>query len=359
MNAKTSEASAMSRSDYSFLQQIVIQQIYGNGTASTIFTFVNPRIEQFDFDGLDHEDSSPNLVTCSFIYDYIVVETPSKGAIIYNAQELVGAKTDLFSGGAVASREGIKTASLASLMDTVNTANGGVAANKTKSGSVYDVLKGSQFDLKSISGISDVNIASTLGVEKIADGYLDNKLFNLTGKVSSRMKGMNPIASKILSPLANQSINALSKPLRGLTSMFDNTVTGSVNGVGQAASNSVTTGINSVISGTAGGVNSAVKSIGTGLNGITQSVAGSFNSATSSINKSISSGIGSTMDSIKSTFSSTTDSINNAISKPAESVASSVDSATSTIVKDLESGVEYDTSYVEPVKPVEGVDDII
>ena len=123
-------------------------------------------------------------------------------------------------------------------------------------------MKGNKFNLNQLSGVSDVNIASTLGLERYADSYLDSKLFNYSGKVSSKLRGMNPVAQKILSPLANQTINAMSKPLRGLTSMFDNTVTGAVNGVGQAASNSVTTGINSVIDGVSPSVNAGVKSIG-------------------------------------------------------------------------------------------------
>jgi hypothetical protein len=321
------QSSASSRSDYSFMKEIIVQQIYGHGKASTIFRFINPRIEQFDFDGLDHEDSAPNLITCSFIYDYIVVETPSGGALIYNAQEMVGAKTDIFAGGAVSSRSGIKTASLANLMSTVNSLNGGNP--QTVAGTVWDVAKSGNYALAGISGVSDVDIASTLDIDKLGANYVDKKMFNYSGKVSSKLNGMSPVAKKILSPLANQSLTALSKPLRGLSSMFDNTVAGAANGVGQAASDSVTTGINATINGVAPGVNSAISSIGTSLNGVTQSVAGSFKSVTSDINKSISSGISSTIGGITSFFSSETKDANigvnsvdgsTATEKPAEGV---------------------------------------
>jgi hypothetical protein len=139
MTPKFQDSAASSRTDYSFFDRIIVQQIYANGTASSVFSFINPRIEQFDFDGLDHEDSSPNLVTCSFLYDYIVVDTSSKSALVYNASDLIGAKTDLYSGGAVSARGGIKTQALATLMNTVNSMNGGVSADKYKAGTVYDV----------------------------------------------------------------------------------------------------------------------------------------------------------------------------------------------------------------------------
>ena len=163
---------------------------------------------------MDHEDSAPNLVTCSFIYDYITVETPSKGGMIYNAKDLMGARTDLYSGGAVSARKGIKTASLAALSETVNAMNGGVNSGKTKPGTVYDVLNGNQFNLKQISGVSDVNIANSLGIEKLANNYVNAAMHNYTGKVSSSLKGANPLVAKIMNPLIKQTANSLAKPFK-------------------------------------------------------------------------------------------------------------------------------------------------
>lgn len=323
MNSDPSLASASSRSSYSFFNEIVIQQIYGHGTASTIFRFINPRIEQFDFDGLDHEDSAPNLVTCSFIYDYIVVETSSAGSLIYGAKELVGAKTDLFSGGAISAKSGINIKSSNDLMSTINGLAGGTL---TEAGSkIINGMTGTSYDLQRISGTNGVNIASTLGMSKVTGSVLDSKLYNLTGRVSSKLSSGNPLINKIMSPIANKTISALSKPLQGVTTMVDKTISGAINGVGQAVSNSATTVVNSIIDGVSPAVNNVLHDVNSGISGLSDKVSGSFNSITSDINNGISSSIGGAMDSIKNGFDDASNAINTALSESSDTTENPVE----------------------------------
>ena len=90
-NGPDSTASSLSAGPV--LSYIKLQQLYGNGTASNIYTFINPRIENFDFDGVDHEDSQFNSVTVQFNYDNLYLETIQLGTI-YD-----WGMTDLLKGG--------------------------------------------------------------------------------------------------------------------------------------------------------------------------------------------------------------------------------------------------------------------
>lgn len=60
---------------YSAGQQIIIEQIFGNGSWSNRFMFMNPRIESFDLDDLNMEDNACSMAGISFSYDAIEMET--------------------------------------------------------------------------------------------------------------------------------------------------------------------------------------------------------------------------------------------------------------------------------------------
>lgn len=80
-------------------QSIVLEQIFidtrrSGGPRSNRFTFVNPRIESFDFDEVSHEDSnSGSMANITFNYDAINVETVNDSTI-YS-----WGNTDLFAAG--------------------------------------------------------------------------------------------------------------------------------------------------------------------------------------------------------------------------------------------------------------------
>lgn len=58
------------------LTHLILRQYFGNGYHSNAFYFVNPRIESFDFDNVDHEEGSTgNSMTVSFNYDSLYVES--------------------------------------------------------------------------------------------------------------------------------------------------------------------------------------------------------------------------------------------------------------------------------------------
>jgi hypothetical protein len=78
---------------YSQGKKIIIEQVFGNGTRSNRYTFINPRIEAFDFDELNMEDSNGNMVTINFSYDAFTTETVSQQTLYSWGQ------TDLLMGG--------------------------------------------------------------------------------------------------------------------------------------------------------------------------------------------------------------------------------------------------------------------
>lgn len=81
------------KNGYSEGKAIIIEQIFANGTRSNRFTFVNPRIESFDFDELNMEDSNGNMVNITFSYDAFTSETVNSSTL-YS-----WGNTDLLKGG--------------------------------------------------------------------------------------------------------------------------------------------------------------------------------------------------------------------------------------------------------------------
>ncbi len=55
--------------------EITVEQIFANGLYANRFIFSNPRIEAFDFDELAMEESAGSLLTCTFTYDAIRLES--------------------------------------------------------------------------------------------------------------------------------------------------------------------------------------------------------------------------------------------------------------------------------------------
>lgn len=86
---------------YSAGQQIIVEQIFANGSNTNRFIFINPRIETLQFDNLDMSDSSPgSSLTCTFNYDALSVQT------IPYALSYRWGMNDLLKGGSVAGING-------------------------------------------------------------------------------------------------------------------------------------------------------------------------------------------------------------------------------------------------------------
>jgi hypothetical protein len=85
---------------YSKGTQIVIEQIFANGTKSNRFKFKNPRIESMEFDSMAMDDNGVNYFTIMFDYDAIECETVSTSTIHTWGQ------TDIHHGGGMSGNNG-------------------------------------------------------------------------------------------------------------------------------------------------------------------------------------------------------------------------------------------------------------
>lgn len=84
---------------YSSGRRIVVEQIFANGVMSNRFIFTNPRIETFDFDELNMDDSMGSLCTLMFSYDALTCETVAHSRLHGWGQ------TDLLKGGGTSGQE--------------------------------------------------------------------------------------------------------------------------------------------------------------------------------------------------------------------------------------------------------------
>lgn len=67
---------SLANSNINVLNRIEIHHYYAHGTKKNIFSFLNPRIEQFDFDNMDHADGGEgNTMNATFSYDALVLIT--------------------------------------------------------------------------------------------------------------------------------------------------------------------------------------------------------------------------------------------------------------------------------------------
>lgn len=85
---------ALLKGEINVLSKIELEQIYAHGTRRNVFKFINPRIEQFDFDNVDHTESNCNEMTVSFTYDTLLLHTDipldSPTESPYGAHDMLG-----------------------------------------------------------------------------------------------------------------------------------------------------------------------------------------------------------------------------------------------------------------------------
>lgn len=89
---------------YSDGKEIIVEQIFANGSVSNRFIFINPRIESFDFDELNMDDNAGSALTCTFTYDAIRCETNETGQRASSLIHTWG-KTDLLAAGGTSGPE--------------------------------------------------------------------------------------------------------------------------------------------------------------------------------------------------------------------------------------------------------------
>lgn len=80
---------------YSAGSTVEIQQIFGNGVATNIFTLINARIDALEFDELSMELSAGSMMTCTVSYDAISCKTTGHNKInSWGQTDLYGALPD-------------------------------------------------------------------------------------------------------------------------------------------------------------------------------------------------------------------------------------------------------------------------
>lgn len=108
---------------YSTGKSIIIAQIFANGLYANEYKFINPRIENFQFDELNMEDNAGSLVTLQFSYDSLACKTVNGGQGDVN---YTWGNTDILKGGGTS---GLPNAGATSLneggVQQATSANGG------------------------------------------------------------------------------------------------------------------------------------------------------------------------------------------------------------------------------------------
>lgn len=93
---------------YSSGKKITVEQIFANGILAQRYSFINPRIEDFQFDELNMEDNAGSMLTVLFTYDAIESTTVSRSTL-YS-----WGNTDLLAGGG---SSGIPNAGMSSIYE--------------------------------------------------------------------------------------------------------------------------------------------------------------------------------------------------------------------------------------------------
>ena len=119
-------------------QRIIVEQVYANGTQSNRYVFINPRIENFDFDELSMEESNTGShATITFSYDAIDCYT------VYGSTIHSWGNVDLLRGGGTSgemnggSNEGVMSGNQTSAVG--NGIYG--SAPKTGGDEIYDMIR--------------------------------------------------------------------------------------------------------------------------------------------------------------------------------------------------------------------------
>lgn len=160
------------KNGYSQGKSIIIEQVFGNGTRSNRYAFVNPRIESFDFDELNMEDSNGNMVNVTFTYDAFTTETVDQQTL-YS-----WGATDLLRGGGTSGESNGYSSSGAN-PSTQSAANGQTVGTMN----LYDYNPGAVLANQS-AGVDILNIAKT-ALGEVPMSLMPRSLFNQQDVINS------------------------------------------------------------------------------------------------------------------------------------------------------------------------------
>jgi hypothetical protein len=209
-------------------QKIILEQIFvnpvSNGPQSNRFTFINPRIEMFDYDELSHEDSaSGSNATITFSYDAIDAETQQDDTL-YS-----WGITDLFRAGGTSGVPNASAVDGASMYS-----NGSGPPLKKPTLGIYDALRKGSDILAHIPNALNNLISPILAGPASAIGKLNSTIgsglnsgidvlsSNISGTLGSITSGSN---------LVNQGSAAIQDQTVTLPAVLSVTDFGSNNGL--------------------------------------------------------------------------------------------------------------------------------
>lgn len=202
---------------YSNGKAIIVNQIFGNGLYTNQFKFVNPRIENFQFDELNMEDNAGSLVTMQFTYDTLVSETFSVGEDNDSGLYSWG-NTDILKGGGTS---GLPNAGATSLNE----------AGKQQAQSANGAGVQGGLGLKKYTD-SVLRVANQ-GVSQIRD--LPNSLRDLAvGSPPLELSGFKELSS---GSLVDRDINDTIRSIQSGENFSTATITGQVSSLGPPPGN--------------------------------------------------------------------------------------------------------------------------
>lgn len=152
---------------YSSGKKVIIEQVFANGIYSNLFELINPRIEAFDFDELNMEDSSTgSMLNLTLSYDALSCKT-----VKFNDSNTWG-NTDLRKGGG---SSGVPNAGGTSTFD------GGVPNVRSAGGSgingVSPLTGNNSFAealIKQVTGVLPASLQGLGGVQQLSTGLKDS-----------------------------------------------------------------------------------------------------------------------------------------------------------------------------------------
>lgn len=165
------------------LSHMILTQVFAHGSAQTRFTFINPRIEQFDFDNVDSDTSDPNTLSINFSYDGLYVDTLA----------VAGTPAPIFPHDMLGSAEQGKPMTLSNRIGE-NTAIPGIKNPLDAfTGAVNDVTSGIK---SAVGGIaSSVNSVFSMQAQNTLSSMLPSALQNTSQATAGLRDGVNSIKS--------------------------------------------------------------------------------------------------------------------------------------------------------------------
>ena len=170
---------------YSAGKTVEIQQIFGNGLATNIFTLINARIDSMDFDELNMELTAGSMMSCTVSYDAISCKTTGHNKI--NSW----GDTDLYAGGGTSgpTNAGDSSTEISYPSSGIGGGIGGQKSFLDSQDQFSSALKGLS-SLKVPASLSGI-VSSVFNQPDVIGSSGDVLSRDIQGSVKSLMSGMN------------------------------------------------------------------------------------------------------------------------------------------------------------------------